>query len=113
MNNIGNYAFYGCSNLADVYCYAENVPTTGKDVFKEIPLASSTLHVPKSSVDLYRNTEPWSGFGNIVALTDDDPTGIVKVGSENNMIHFDLQGRMTTNPRNGIYIKDGKKLLLK
>jgi len=71
VTNIGNAVFYRCSNLTDVYCYAENVPETGINVFNDSPIASATLHVPAGSVDKFKATEPWSGFGNIVATASD------------------------------------------
>ena len=89
VTSIGNYAFFGCSGLtsvtigsgvtsierafeccnglADIYCYAENVPTTDEYAFNNSPIASATLHVPAGSVEAYKTTEPWSGFGTIVA----------------------------------------------
>lgn len=33
-------------------------------------MTSATLHVPKCSVESYKTTSPWSGFGTIVALTE-------------------------------------------
>ena len=68
VTKIGEAAFYECSSLTDVYCYADNVPTTRYDAFKENLIASATLHVPAGSIDLYKTTSPWSEFGNIVAI---------------------------------------------
>ena len=79
VTNIGNAVFYRCSNLTDVYCYAENVPETGINVFNDSPIASATLHVPAGSIDKYKATEPWSGFGNIVAIEGDEPGSPEKV----------------------------------
>ena len=70
VTNIDVYAFFYCSSLTDVYCYGENVPETGIDVFKDCPIASATLHVPAGSVEKYKAAEPWNGFGNIVAIEE-------------------------------------------
>ena len=67
---IGEAAFYGCSNLKDICCQADNVPVTGSWVFDNTPIASTTLHVPAGSIEEYKATSPWSGFGNIVALAE-------------------------------------------
>ena len=71
VNNIGYNAFYRCPNLTDVYCYAENVPETGNNVFKETPISSATLHVPAGSVDKYKATSPWKDFGTIVGIPEE------------------------------------------
>lgn len=67
----------GCSGLTDVYCYAETVPSTNYFAFHNVNLEDATLHVPACAIDDYKNTKPWSGFGNIVPLTD------AKVGDVN------------------------------
>ena len=61
-------AFANCSKLENVYCYAENVPSTDATAFEESNIASSTLYVPGSALSLYQATAPWSGFGTIKAL---------------------------------------------
>lgn len=60
--------------MTDVYCQAVNVPITEKDIFDKTPIENMTLYVPSESMNAYKTTDPWSGFGNIKALT----TGIEK-----------------------------------
>ena len=71
MKHICYDAFSGCCNLTDVYCYAENAPIAWDGAFRNVPIASATLHVPAGSIEEYRTTSPWSGFGNIVALQEE------------------------------------------
>ena len=73
VNAISYRSFENCYDLRDFYCYAEAYPATDKDAFRETPIENATLHVPANLVDTYRYTAPWSGFGKIVALTDNDP----------------------------------------
>jgi len=68
VESIGEKAFAYCSNLFDVFCNAEKIPSTNSDAFYESYIEFITLHVPGSSVESYKTTEPWSGFGRIVAL---------------------------------------------
>ena len=75
VTDIGIEAFEECTSLTDVYCYAETVPTTSYSAFKSSPIATATLHVPVGSVNLYKSTSPWSGFGNIVAIGEEIPAG--------------------------------------
>ena len=70
VTSIESSAFSGCSELLDVYCYAENVPSTDNNAFYNSYPEYATLHVPAASIDSYKATEPWSSFGNIVALTE-------------------------------------------
>jgi len=73
MKSIGKLAFAECSDLIDVYCYARKGPTTGYGIFDNSGIQFAMLHVPEISINGYKTTEPWSGFGNIVALQDSDP----------------------------------------
>jgi hypothetical protein len=70
VTTIYDYAFYRCSRLTEVKCNASVPPVCYDWVFYDVPLASATLHVPAASVDLYKASEPWSGFGNIVAIEE-------------------------------------------
>ena len=72
VTSIGELAFKECLNLNDVYCYAEQVPEKGKDVFVSSNYTNATLHVPAASIDAYSNAEQWKDFGNIIALTAHD-----------------------------------------
>ena len=72
MRSIGEYAFYNCTGLTDLYCYAEKVPTTGSGVFRDAPVSSATLHVPAASINAYKAADQWKAFGKIVALTPEE-----------------------------------------
>ena len=114
VTNIDEFAFADCIGLKDVYCYAENVPQTGEEVFGYTPIASATLHVPAGSIDKYKTTSPWSEFGNIVALTTTGNSIIKDKFTINTPNYFDLQGlRLSGKPARGIYIEDGMKKVIK
>ena len=65
--NISERAFAKCKNLKDVYCYAEE-PIHADNAFTDLNLALITLHVPSNSIEKYKDTTPWSKFGNIEPL---------------------------------------------
>jgi hypothetical protein len=69
VTSIDRYAFSSCSSLTDVYCYTANVPSTDADTFSSSSYHTATLHVPAASVEAYRETKPWNGFGNIVGMS--------------------------------------------
>ena len=70
VNWIFQQVFAGCKELKDVYCLADNVPSTKTDAFKDSYPEYTTLHVPANSLNAYKNTAPWSSFGKIVCLDD-------------------------------------------
>lgn len=58
--------------MTDVYCLAETVPSTDSDAFSFVILANVTLHVPAVAVSSYKWQAPWSRFGKIVPLAQND-----------------------------------------
>lgn len=98
-----------------VNCYAEEVPNTVDDVFDGTPTEKSMLHVPASAIEKYRETWPWSDFKEIVAIEEESPDGItsVKQSDDRNGDYYDLTGRKVYHPQKGLYISNGKKVVLK
>ena len=137
VKKIGHYAYYGCKYMSsiiigggcdyisysvfgeclyleDVYCYAQQVPSTHNAVWAWFSVGSATLHVPSSSLQAYKNSTTWSKFANIVPLTNSDPkpTGIHKIEAlEKKRIGlYSMDGKQLITPRRGINImkmKDG------
>ena len=106
-------AFANCPELLDVYCYAENVPSTDSYAFYGSYPEYITLHVPDASIYSYKATSPWSGFGKIVALTDEE-TGIDELKGENGKecsAVYGLSGRRVQKAQKGIYIQNGKVMV--
>ena len=81
ITDIYHCAFSSCRSLTDVYCYAEVVPNTDKDVFSismtyshnnrlelGVSVIESNLHVPKNSMSLYEQEYPWKLFKSIVGI---------------------------------------------
>ena len=76
VKSIANNAFANCSELLDVYCYIRKPLTVGENIFDNTGIQFATLYVPEASLNGYKVTEPWSGFGNIVPFEDIKPSGI-------------------------------------
>ena len=74
VTSIGDNAFANCGALTDVYCLAENVPSTDSYAFTGSSYETATLHVPAGSVEKYKAAEPWKNFGNIEILKCAKPT---------------------------------------
>lgn len=56
--------------MEEVYCYAEEVPNTYSDVFKDSYVEYCTLYVPKASIDKYKAADQWKEFESIKAIED-------------------------------------------
>ena len=68
VTSIGDDAFAYCENIENVYCYAEEVPSTDYYAFYDSNIENATLYVPASAIEAYETTEPWSDFGTIKAI---------------------------------------------
>lgn len=93
---IEGYAFAQCTELSDVYCSAENITSsdpdnwdfsrafdgsitkgsttlfTNESAFDGSYIEYATLHVPESSINAFKTTAPWSGFGTFVTLSGEE-----------------------------------------
>ena len=128
---ISSGSFKDCQNLKDVYIYCENIPNgSTNSIFEGSHIEYATLHVPASAIEAYRSNYPWGDFGTIVAI---ESTGINealpqdkvqcskffaeqsgkaerKVQSES---WYNLNGIRVAQPRKGVYIQNGKKVVIK
>ena len=115
VTSIGARAFYECSSLKSITCEAATPPTIGNyetfyNVDKSIP-----VYVPASSVEAYKSASYWSEFTNFIGV---ETTGIdnsqFTIHNGQFTIH-DLQGRKVTDTEGlkGIYIIDGRKVIIK
>ena len=108
VTSIGSSAFSRCG-LTEVYCLADNVPSTNDKAFYGSAIKSATLYVPQLSVDVYSETSPWSKFGTIIGLTQDEIDGIEEIKddsltpalSKGEGEWYDLSGRKTNSLPSG------------
>jgi hypothetical protein len=118
--NIEARAFAGIDKLEDVVCFAKNVPETDRTAFEGSYIDYATLHVPAIALEEYKATKPWSQFGKIVPLTDEEldistPNVAKEVEPKD---WFTLDGRRIDKPQKGLNIvvmQDGtvKKTVVK
>lgn len=102
MRSIGYGAFWGCTKLLNVYCHAQEVPSTGEVVFDDSIYGCATLYVPAGSLESYKTTSPWSNFYKIVS---GDEAGIVMPSDANGMADiYTLDGQCMGNLRRGVNI---------
>ena len=119
IKKIGVEAFANCIVLRDFYCSAENVPSIKvitdlpyTDAFEGTPIGKATLHVPDGSINSYSQAEPWKYFGTIQGFNGASVTNAIWAEDGNAKI-YDLNGRQVEHPLKGLYIKNGKKYVVK
>jgi hypothetical protein len=97
--------FYGCIGLSNVYCLADDVPHAEIKTFESCDLLHAKLHVPEGSIEKYKNTDPWSQFGSIIALTDEG-TSIKSADRDDasEILRFTLDGKRINSPQKGLNI---------
>lgn len=112
----------GCTNLKRLYSYNEKAPKVSS--FADEVYENTALFIPNNSSESYgvnftsRGAWGWSGFKHVYEIGSSDITDITdvfidSVTNDDNVI-YDLMGRRVTvnNLHPGIYIKDGKKILI-
>ena len=113
VTSIGEYAFFSCKKLASITCYAATPPVVGGtstfySVDKAIP-----VHVLDYAVEAYKAAKHWNEFAYFITME----TGIEnsELRNHNSEMIYDLHGRRVTDTEalQGIYIIDGRKVVIK
>ena len=126
VTSIGEYAFATCSGLTSVTSANPDPSkiTLGSSVFYNFPTSSCSLYVPIGSKSAYAAADQWKDFGNI---EEKDLSGIEDVVADKDFdgtyTVYGLNGalKLTTTDAaeisnslgKGIYIINGKKVLIK
>ncbi len=118
IQQIEDYAFAYCPDIVDVFCYAKEVPITNLNTFEDSYIEYVTLHVLDTSIDLYKIHPVWKNFKYIVSLNNSDPkpTGInmlKTVSIEKGKKIFDIRGHQVQHLEKGLYILNGKKVVIR
>ncbi|MBO7230378.1 MAG: leucine-rich repeat domain-containing protein [Bacteroidaceae bacterium] len=112
IESIGDYAFAECNNIFDIKIGSKKVVAASENVFSSDAYNNACLYVPAGRKDFYAKTSPWSNF----IISEMDFTGIDDMEAEGERVkdvYYDLSGRVVENPTNGVYIINGKKVIIK
>ena len=116
IESIGIKAFDGCDKIKEIKVGAEKPIRGDENIFTDAVYNNATLYIPNGTKSLYEKREPWNIFFYIVEI---DFTGIEdvydEVKGENGKVQtiYDLQGRKVEVPSEGLYIINGKKVVVK
>ena len=61
-----------CPSMTHLYCFASEPPVAEQGAFTPADQRRCTLHVPRESLQQYKDAPVWSNFQRIVALDDSD-----------------------------------------
>ena len=112
VESIETEAFYGCEKIREIKIGLEVPIRASESIFSDVVYDNAILYVPIGAKYRYEKREPWNLFFDIVEM---DFTGVENVKAESGKVKtiYDLNGCAVERPTNGIYIIDGKKVLIK
>ena len=111
IESIGDYAFADCNKLWEIKIGAKRAITANENIFTADAYNNVCLYVPEGRKFAYEKTTPWNKF----YIVEMDFTGIEELKSENGKVKtiYDFQGRKVDTTNKGVYIINGKKVLIK
>lgn len=114
MEYIGDEAFSDCTNLTQLTSYALIPPLCGPQALDDINKWECVLKIPEGTNDAYMAADQWKEFFFIENL----PAGINGIKEEigKNAPVYNLNGTRVKNTKNmpkGVYIINGKKVMVK
>ena len=111
VTTIGEGAFGDCLALTDLYVYHTTPLPITEYTFQELLQLQQTLHVPSGCKEVYSTAPYWNRFSTII--DDITSTGISHVEvSDPDAPYYDLHGVRVAKPSKGIFIQNGKKLMI-
>lgn len=118
VTSIGDYACAYCRALTEIKSYIQEPFATSSNCWTNVD-KSIPLYVPYGTKEMYQNTDGWKEFTNIIEM--DETAGIESLTSDSSLKGeesgniYSLDGRKVSNSglSKGIYIKNGKKVVIK
>ena len=121
VSKIVDGAFKGCAKLRSIYSLnptppiLEEVKSSPNTTFEDYHYINATLYVPYGTSSIYWLHPYWEYFNNVVELDASNIEGVVNETKLKSDYMYDLNG-MRVSPgsaKKGIYIKNGKKIIIK
>ena len=113
VTSIGQEAFSDCTAMTRLISHAATPPTCGSQALEDINIWTCKLEVPIGNAGTYAVADQWKEF---LFVNEVDATGIstlLRNREQGNEEVYDLQGRRVKTVKKGLYIKDGKVIVIK
>lgn len=102
VTNIGDYAFYSCKAMRNLYCYSDNPPICGIYPFYGVDKSKCTLYVPETSIEKYKTDNVFKEFTSFCGI----PTNInVTTEKTKPIAIYKLDGQIAPANYSGIVIE--------
>ena len=105
-----NYQSFGAS----IICEATTPPSCHGSAFNDYSYFVN-VYVPANSVDQYKAAKEWKKFPNILPIQNEaTDINLLRIGDSKTPV-YDMNGRKVNdkNLKSGLYIKNGKKVVVK
>ena len=115
IESIGNEAFAECENIFEIKIGSKKAIAANENIFSSNVYINACLYVPNGRKFAYERATPWNNF----YIVEMDFTSIDEVYDEvkseggKGKTVYDLNGRAVENPTSGVYIINGKKVIIK
>ena len=109
LTSIGK-AFGGCKGLTSITCEATTPPVCYGEMFDSVDKSVCKLYVPAESLDLYKETAPWSYFFDNILPIPASPTAIDQITNNQSPItnKFLRDGQVLIQRGDKLYTIDGR-----
>ncbi len=115
VTSIGSNSFGLCTALEAVTSLNPTPPSCSSNSFASVDTDNCVLYVPTGCVEDYAADQYWGAFANILEV-DSSTTGIggATIGSQGEATIYTIDGQRVSAPaKGGIYVVNGKKVVLK
>ena len=109
MKTIEYGAFKDCTGLKEIYCLANKTPEVVQESFDGVDVSNVMLVVPDESYEAYKAHKIWGQFCIETPTSATSPLMKTEEGAS----IYSVSGLQLNKPQKGIYIKGGKKILVK
>ena len=99
VTSIGDLAFYDCSSIADICCYATTPPVCGEETFDGVN-EHCHIHVPAGTIRAYLVAPGWSYFYNFSEISEE--TAISETEQQNKSARKIIRDGQVLILRNGV-----------